>query len=103
MGESLKAHILAVQITKIAVIVKDINLDDLKEAADDMIKQVNWQDSAAALLPSNLLEKNDLLRTMGSALLKLHEYIMLLKKIDEGKAQVAQAEMYRNQISNMFM
>lgn len=98
-----KTMVLANQIVAIAKIAVEMDTEHLKKSAQAMTDQGNWQDSAAVLNPMNPLEKNDLLRLQGKALLKLSEYIDLLKQIDEGKITVRNAERsMRNTMDRFF-
>lgn len=98
-----KTLVLAEQIKAIAVIAQGMDLDHIKKASKAMTDQGNWQDSAAVLNPMNPLEKNDLLRLQGKALMKLAEYVELLKEIDKGKVTVARAERSMRDMMDQFL
>ncbi len=98
-----KSHELAFQLEQMKMVIHQMDMDYVKETADKLVSQGNFQDSAAVLMPSNPLEKNDLLRTMGKSLHKLCEFVELLKKCDEGKAAVRDAEASRDKIAKLFM
>lgn len=101
--KDLRAYTLANQINEIKIILFKIDRDYAKEAAQGMIDQAGWQESAAVLMPSHPLEANDLLRTQGKALLKLIEFHDLLFKCEEGKTAVKKAEKNMDDISKMFL
>lgn len=98
-----KTLVLAEQIKAIAVIAQGMDLEHIKKASKAMTDQGNWQDSAAVLNPMNPLEKNDLLRLQGKALMKLAEYVELLKEIDNGKVTVARAERPMRDMMDQFL
>jgi hypothetical protein len=98
-----KTLVLAEQIKAIAVIAQGMDLEHVKKASKAMTDQGDWQDSAAVLNPMNPLEKNDLLRLQGKALMKLAEYVELLKKIYEGKVNVHRAEQAMRNMMDQFL
>lgn len=99
-GKSLE---LANQINELKKVALAMDLEYMLVAAEEMIGRARWQDAAIVLNPSYPLEKNDLIRLQGEALKKLHEFVEMLKRCEEGKEKVRQVEQSQSDIMKMFM
>jgi transketolase len=90
-------------ILALAFFVQRLDIDYLREAEKDFIKQASWQESAAILNPSYPLEKNEVLREQANALKSLCDYADSLKKIDELNKKIALREQALNRINRNFV
>lgn len=98
-----KSQELANHIIMIAGIIQTIDLDYLKLAAKELLKQAQWQESAAVLNPSYPQVKNELLYAQAQALSILSKYIEKLKEIDNLKGRTEVESDQIQKIHNLFM
>lgn len=90
-------------IKTIAIQICFLDVDYCYEAANDMCKQANRQESMAVLNPNHPQVKNDILRTQGKALLLLCEYVNTLKEVEKLKLQLANENKNMDKINRMFI
>jgi hypothetical protein len=75
----------------------------IKSMANQFIEQGNRQDAMMVLNPGHPLEKNKLLKIQGYTLMKLYEFIQLLKECEDWKQKVKLAEENKNAMQNFFI
>lgn len=90
-----------IEVIKMYAIPMDVEY--IKSMANQFINQGNRQDAMAVLNPSHPLEKNQLLRIQGFALMKLYEFVQLLKECEYWKQKVKEAEEHKNVMQNLFI
>lgn len=98
-----KSQELADLINDIKMPLFFMDLEYAKEAMEQMMKQANWQDSAAVLNPSYNPDKSNLLRLQGSALNHLIKYVETLKEVDKMKEKISTHDVAIDKIKQMFV
>lgn len=101
--ENYDAVVLASQIEMIKEIIRGMNLDYLKETADRLIAQGHFQDTCAVLNPMYSPIKSDLLRLQGQGLIKLLEFVAILKKCSEMKDTISILDANQSEIMRLFV
>jgi hypothetical protein len=90
-------------IQMIALYIEGIDIEYCTKAAEEMKKQVTFQESIAVLNPSYLPTKNDILNLQAEALEYLINYTKISRKIQKLRKKLKTEEENQNNINDLFL
>lgn len=98
-----KSQELADCINNIKIPLLYMDIEYAKAAAEQMIEQASFQDSAAVLNPMYNPEKSDTIRKQAKMLQHLISFIEIGKEVDEHKKSIANHSNQQEKIIKMFV
>jgi len=98
-----KSEELAGQITILQQFICNMDLAYAREAAESILRQAEWQDSAAVLNPRYNPDKQNIMRIQAQGLLSLVDFGEKMIQVGKMKADLSVSDANLDRIAKMFL